>query len=258
MSGYFKVEREFLDSDFWLSEPFTKAQAWVDLFGLANHAPGFFIKRGIHIQLERSQTGRSELTLAKRWKWSRNKVRRFLKWLENEGMIRIKGDNKTTVITICNYEAYQGYKSLDDTPNDTPNDTPERHQKDTKRNTNKKKENVKNENNNYSDQIKLIIDYLNKRLGTEYKYSTKKTKEVITARINEGFKGDDFKTVIENKIKDWKNTEHEKYLRPSTLFGGKFEEYKNQKITKSIDQATDDGSEKAKREIEKTKELLKR
>lgn len=240
MPGYFKVERDFLDSDFWLSEPFTKPQAWVDLFGIANHAPGFFIKRGIQIPLERSQTGRSELTLAKRWKWSRNKVRRFLKWLSKEKMISLKQDNKTSIITICNYEAYQGYESSDETPNDTPNDTPERHQKDTKRNTNNKKENVKKkETNNYSSEIKFIIDYLNKRLETEYTYSNKKTNQFIIARINEGAKGQDFKTVIENKIKDWKNTEHEKYLRPSTLFGGKFEEYKNQKVIQPIEKKDD-------------------
>lgn len=144
MSGYFKVERDFLDSDFWLSEAFTKAQAWVDLFGIANHASGFFIKRGIKISLQRSQIGRSELTFSKRWKWSRNKVRRFLKWLEKEKMITLKQDNKTSIITICNYNVYQRKIPDDETPNDTPNDTPKRHQKDTKRNTNNNVENVNN------------------------------------------------------------------------------------------------------------------
>ncbi|NIA28829.1 MAG: hypothetical protein GWP06_02815 [Actinobacteria bacterium] len=148
MPGYFSVERDFLESDFWLSEPFTKPQAWVDLFGVANHSPGYFVKRGIQIPIERSQTGRSELTLAKRWKWSRNKVRRFLKWLEKEKMIMLKQDNKTSIITICNYNAYQRIKNECDTPKGTPkgtpNDTPERHQKDTKRNTNNNVNNIKN------------------------------------------------------------------------------------------------------------------
>jgi hypothetical protein len=153
MPGYFKVERDFLDSDFWLSEPFTKPQAWVDLFGTANHAPGYFVKRGIKIPLKRSQNGRSELTLASRWKWSRNKVRRFLKGLEKEKSISLKQDNKTSIITICNYEIYQGYESKDETPNDTP----ERHQKDTKRNTNNNVDNVKkkkiiNKPENVTDQ----------------------------------------------------------------------------------------------------------
>ena len=137
MGGYFGVERDFLDSDFWLAEPFTKAQAWIDLFGIANHSDGFFFKRGMKITVLRGQIGRSELTLSARWGWSRNKVRRFLKWLEKEVMISLKQDNKTTIITICNYDIYQGKKHVNDTANDTANGTPERHQKDTKRNTNK-------------------------------------------------------------------------------------------------------------------------
>ncbi len=160
MPGYFKVERDFLDSDFWLSEPFTKAQAWVDLFGIANHAPGFFIKRGIQIPIKRSQTGRSELSLALRWTWSRNKVRRFLKWLKLNEMISLKQDNKTSIITICNYNVYQSKKNEDETPNDTP----ERHQKDTRRNTNKnveKKENVNKEISYPEEFIKLWTDYPN-------------------------------------------------------------------------------------------------
>ena len=41
---------------------------------------------------------------------------------------------------------------------------------------------------------------------------------------------DDFKKVIDNKINDWKNNnDMQKYLRPETLFGNKFESYLNQK-----------------------------
>ena len=43
------------------------------------------------------------------------------------------------------------------------------------------------------------------------------------------YKFDDFVQVIENKVQDWKNTSYEMYLRPSTLFGSKFDEYLNQK-----------------------------
>ena len=33
--------------------------------------------------------------------------------------------------------------------------------------------------------------------------------------------------MINNKASDWLNTEYARYLRPSTLFGDKFEEYLN-------------------------------
>lgn len=77
---------------------------------------------------------------------------------------------------------------------------------------------------------KEIIDYLNLKANTNYKHTTKKTKDCIKARINEGFVLKDFKIVIDNKINEWINTDMEKYLRPETLFGTKFESYLNQKI----------------------------
>lgn len=74
-----------------------------------------------------------------------------------------------------------------------------------------------------------IVDYLNKVSGSNYKASTDKTKKCIKARINEGFTVDDFKTVIDKKCAEWKGTEWEKFLRPETLFGTKFESYLQQK-----------------------------
>ena len=80
-----------------------------------------------------------------------------------------------------------------------------------------------------STERKEIIDYLNLKASTNYKYSTKKTISLINARINEGFKVEDFKKVIDTKVGEWLNTEKDKYLRPETLFGNKFEGYLNQK-----------------------------
>lgn len=77
-----------------------------------------------------------------------------------------------------------------------------------------------------------IISHLNERAGTKYKASTAKTKTVIRARLAEGFTLDDFKTVIDKKCAEWIGNERmEKYLRPETLFGTKFESYLNQKQT---------------------------
>jgi len=143
MAGYFSIERDFLSSDFWLSEPFTKPQAWVDLIGLANHKAGFTVIRGLRIEVDRGQTARSELTLAGRWLWSRNKVRAFLKLLSHLGNISQKKDNKTTIITICNYDLYQRNQKEKGTAEGTPKGTAEGQQKDSKRNTNN---NVNNEN----------------------------------------------------------------------------------------------------------------
>ncbi|EPB8162328.1 conserved phage C-terminal domain-containing protein [Clostridium perfringens] len=73
-----------------------------------------------------------------------------------------------------------------------------------------------------------IIDYLNSKTGKSYKSTTRKTQSLIKARIDEGFNEEEFFKVIDNKVSEWKGTEYEKYLRPETLFGNKFEGYLNQ------------------------------
>ena len=78
---------------------------------------------------------------------------------------------------------------------------------------------------------KEICDHLNLRTGSNYKHTTNKTKDLIKARFNEGFTLDDFKTVIDKKCVEWINDNTmNKYLRPETLFGTKFESYLNQTI----------------------------
>ena len=80
-----------------------------------------------------------------------------------------------------------------------------------------------------------VIDYLNEKTGSKYKASTSKTKSLINARVREGFTEEDFKKVIDIKSKEWMNTDMQKYLRPETLFGTKFEGYLNQKGKKTFE-----------------------
>ncbi|GIN71279.1 hypothetical protein J14TS2_17540 [Bacillus sp. J14TS2] len=78
-----------------------------------------------------------------------------------------------------------------------------------------------------------IINYLNSAAGKNFKHTTPSTRKAIKARLNEGFRLEDFKTVIDNKIADWlDNNDMSQYLRPNTLFGTKFESYLNQKPEK--------------------------
>lgn len=97
-----------------------------------------------------------------------------------------------------------------------------------------------------------IINYLNEKTGKHYKHTTNKTQTVIKARWNEGFTEDDFKKVIDNKVAEWKGTDMEKFLRPETLFGTKFEGYLNQESNKnqSTNQYTDAFERAAQSDIE--------
>ena len=83
--------------------------------------------------------------------------------------------------------------------------------------------------------FKAIIEHLNKRTGSNYKHTTESTRQKINARLNEGYNLDDFIVVIDKKCVEWMNTDMQKYLRPETLFGTKFESYLNAPVSKKED-----------------------
>lgn len=77
-------------------------------------------------------------------------------------------------------------------------------------------------------EVRVPIAYLNQVAGKQYRFVEKSTK-LVHARLAEDFTLDDFKTVIDTKVAEWLNdTNMNKYLRPETLFGTKFESYLNQ------------------------------
>ncbi|MBP1917214.1 putative phage protein (TIGR02220 family) [Lederbergia galactosidilyticus] len=78
-----------------------------------------------------------------------------------------------------------------------------------------------------------IVSYLNHAADKNYKDSTKSTRKHIRARWNDGFTLEDFKKVVDIKVTEWKNDgKMNKFLRPDTLFGTKFESYLNQDVGK--------------------------
>lgn len=119
MTGWVKIHRALAMHDLWLAEPFTYGQAWVDLLIHTNHAPGSFVIKRQRVSLDRGQIGWSEITMTERWKWSRGKVRRFLKRLSSDGMIKQQTGHLTSVITICNYDHYQDKLTAYGTPGGT-------------------------------------------------------------------------------------------------------------------------------------------
>lgn len=108
MTGWIKIFRQLADKELWLAEPFTRGQAWVDLILLANHKESEYRIRGVAITVKRGQVAWSEDGLAKRWKWSRGKVRRFLKEMEKkEQQIVQQKNNIITLLSIVNYDKFQ-------------------------------------------------------------------------------------------------------------------------------------------------------
>ncbi|MGN0180396.1 MAG: conserved phage C-terminal domain-containing protein [Monoglobaceae bacterium] len=93
--------------------------------------------------------------------------------------------------------------------------------------------NIHNKSINNKDNksiVNQVIGHLNDRAGTRYKTKAQNTQRYINARLKEGFTVEDFIIVIDKKCAEWKGTNMEKYLRPETLFGSKFESYLNAPI----------------------------
>ena len=58
----------------------------------------------------------------------------------------------------------------------------------------------------------------------------KKIRSLIRTKLKEGFTLDDFKKVIQVKTAWLNDKSMHKYYRPTTLFGGKFEDYLNESL----------------------------
>lgn len=172
-------------------------------------------------------------------------VRLALKTFEQFGMIEIVNNT----ITIPNWEKHQSLDKLEQAKeknrlrvaahrekqkalaggNDygnvtgiTCNDAEEDKDKD-------KEEDIEKKRVIYSS----VIDHLNEKAGTKYRTSSRSTQGHINARIAEGYTLEDFYTVIDKKCTEWKgDPKMEKYLRPETLFGSKFENYLNAPVSK--------------------------
>lgn len=76
-----------------------------------------------------------------------------------------------------------------------------------------------------------IVAHLNQRTGSAFRATTKSTRTYIHARWTEGFRLEDFQAVIDAKAAEWLHGSIDgepaaKYLRPQTLFGPKFESYR--------------------------------
>ena len=191
MSGWIKLHRKLTENPLYFSEPFSRSMAWIDMLLIANHSDNYFFKRGIRIDVKVGQIGYDLDSLAKRWKWSRGKVERFLNMLENDKQIVRQKTNVTTLISIVNYKEYQ----TDDKPNDKPN-----RKANSKANGNKQECKELKEENIYRNfqHLSISIDEFNK-LCIEY---TKQQIDDILDQI-ENYRNNDKFSSLYLTAKNW-------------------------------------------------------
>ena len=202
-SGWIKLYRQLQDCWIWLDkEPFDKRSAWVDLLLTANHSDKKILFNGELITIKRGQILTSVRKLSVKWKWSVNKVYRFLKLLEDDEMLQKESDKDRTLLTIVNYSIFQCCEytngnsngNIDeytsDTPSETPTNTPTEHKQECKEYKNDK--NVKNEKKekkevtNVTKKKEPVVYYPNDDLldnaFSEYVTMRDKIKKPITTK----------------------------------------------------------------------------
>jgi len=123
--GWIKLYRAIADTPDWQRRPFDRARAWVDLLLMAAWCDTERVVRGITVKIPRGCAAMSEVELAKKWGWSRDRVRRTLSAWEMRQQIAHQKNNVTSLIHIINYEKYQQDDTANNTPNKTANKTAE-------------------------------------------------------------------------------------------------------------------------------------
>lgn len=215
-AGWIKLHRKLLTKSIWLTSTPEQKVILITLLLMANHESNEWEWQGKKYIVQPGQliTSLPSLVKACGKDVTTQKVRTALERFEKYGFLTCKSTNKNRLITIENWENYQIDKEKQQTEQQAPN---------RQVTANKNDKNVKN--NIYTQ----VIDYLNQKTGTNFRPTSKETQRLINARLNESFTVDDFIKVIDTKSVEWKGTEFEKYLRPATLFGPKFENYLNAK-----------------------------
>mgnify|MGYP004703463017 FL=1 len=239
--GFIKLFRQILDWEWYDDLP--TCRLFIHLLLKANYA-----ERNWHGQtIERGSCITSYATLASETGLSQEQIKRALKNLTKTGEIKRIATNKNTVIYVVKYADFQGF-GFEYNEQTTSKEQTENNQKTNEQQTNNKQttttKEIKNKRNkeskniytslpedkNITEIVETVIQMLNvetdKKDGEGFSPRAKKNVELISALIHEGYTVNDLKTVIEKKCDSWLTDPVMKSnLRPSVLFGDKFDEY---------------------------------
>ncbi len=113
MTGWIKLYRRLLGHRFWPTRrPYTKLEAWVDILMRTNHQEERVLMGMKPITVEAGQLLTSQVALSERWRWNRKRTHRFLEMCVALQMCTIETDRGRdrgyTLITVCNWQTYQG------------------------------------------------------------------------------------------------------------------------------------------------------
>lgn len=115
-AGTFNVARSVWDHPAFRASEFSEREAFIWLISEAAWKPRRHRAGGRIVDIERGQLCHSVRFMASAWGWTPARVFRFLTKMREENMIEKRNSSETapTIITLCNYDKYQGERNSDD------------------------------------------------------------------------------------------------------------------------------------------------
>jgi hypothetical protein len=138
--GFIAVSRGIFDHPIFADEPFTEREAWLWLVEQAVWRDTRARVGRSMVELKRGQCAFAARFMAQKWRWSEARVRRFFKRLTGDAMMVVQPTRNATLITICNYDKYQGERQADDAQTDAQNEVKTTQRRNTKQLNNKNTE----------------------------------------------------------------------------------------------------------------------
>lgn len=191
MSGWIKLYRAI--QDHWVFQDAEYFRAWCIILMRVNHEPK---KALIHGKIYECDRGQSLLSLNS-WveefgvsNWSIRKVRTFFKLLENDHMITTEGMQKTTRLTVCNYESYQDVRQANDKQTTSKRQTDDKQTTTTKELKNDKKNTPANAGGDFIEQVYGVFKkQYHQHRGTQYVEATRGKDRSAIGKIVAAIKG---------------------------------------------------------------------
>ncbi len=107
IGGWTKGHRKRFDNPFF-KKPYCRGFAWDWMCSMAVIEPKKFDIKGKIVTIQRGQFATSFTRLQAQFGWSRSVCQLFLTRLKTDTAITVATDTGQMIITICNYERYQG------------------------------------------------------------------------------------------------------------------------------------------------------
>ncbi len=235
-NGWIKIHRDILEH--WICADSKKFHQWIILLLRANHAPQKMALGRSVLTIKRGQSALSLRGWASVFNIGIKAVVSFFQLLESDNMIVRetvgKGKQSTTLITIVNYDDYQGIEETQGQRKGNAEETQGQREGHTNKNI-KNIKNVKNIKNNdtnvslsssketrptspsFSKKYSEFIIFFNSEFNREFR-GDKKSNRQFNARIKEGYTWDDWKKAIVNlKDSDFHKNNGYTYITPEFL-----------------------------------------